>query len=55
MKDTISPITLEIMGNSILSVAEEMGVILVKTAYSTNIDLQKQAEPLRIKLTANTF
>jgi len=43
MKDTISPITLEIMGNSILSVAEEMGVILVKTAYSTNIKERKDA------------
>ncbi|MEI3605111.1 hydantoinase B/oxoprolinase family protein [Pseudogracilibacillus sp. SE30717A] len=43
MKNEISPITLEIMGNLILSVAEEMGVILVKTAYSTNIKERKDA------------
>ncbi len=42
-KNEISPITLEIMGNLILSVAEEMGVILVKTAYSTNIKERKDA------------
>lgn len=37
----IDPITLEIIGNSLLSVAEEMGVTLVKTAYSTNIKERK--------------
>ncbi|GGB39244.1 hydantoinase B/oxoprolinase family protein [Virgibacillus dakarensis] len=43
MENNISPITLEIMGNLILSVAEEMGVTLVKTAYSTNIKERKDA------------
>ena len=37
----IDPITLEIVGNLVLSVAEEMGVTLVKTAYSTNIKERK--------------
>lgn len=37
----IDPITLEIVGNLLLSVAEEMGVTLVKTAYSTNIKERK--------------
>lgn len=37
----IDPITLEIIGNLLLSVAEEMGVTLVKTAYSTNIKERK--------------
>lgn len=39
----IDPITLEIVGNLLLSVAEEMGVTLVKTAYSTNIKERKDA------------
>lgn len=43
MKRNIDPITLEIMGNLLLSVAEEMGVTLVKTAYSTNIKERKDA------------
>ncbi|SDD06061.1 N-methylhydantoinase B [Paenibacillus sp. UNCCL117] len=37
----IDAITLEIIGNLLLSVAEEMGVTLVKTAYSTNIKERK--------------
>ena len=37
----VDPITLEIIGNLLLSVAEEMGVTLVKTAYSTNIKERK--------------
>ncbi len=37
----IDPITLEIVGNLLLSIAEEMGVTLVKTAYSTNIKERK--------------
>jgi N-methylhydantoinase B len=37
----IDPITLEIIGNMLLSVAEEMGITLVKTAYSTNIKERK--------------
>ena len=37
----IDPITLEIVANMLLSVAEEMGVTLVKTAYSTNIKERK--------------
>jgi len=34
---TIDPVTLEILGNRLLSVAEEVGETLVKTAFSTNI------------------
>lgn len=33
----VDPITVEVLGNAILSIAEEMGVTLVKTSYSTNI------------------
>jgi len=43
MNHKVSPVTLEIMGNLILSVAEEMGITLVKTAYSTNIKERKDA------------
>src|SRR5699024_3627268 len=43
MDKKISPVTLEIMGNLVLSVAEEMGITLVKTAYSTNIKERKDA------------
>lgn len=37
----IDSVTLEIIGNLLLSIAEEMGMILVKTAYSTNIKERK--------------
>ena len=33
----ITPVALEILGNRLLSVSEEMGATLIKTAYSTNI------------------
>ncbi len=37
MKRSIDPVTVEIVGNLILSIAEEMGVAIIKSAYSTNI------------------
>ena len=37
----INSITLEIVANSITSIAEQMGVILSKTGYSTNIKERK--------------
>ncbi len=37
----INSITLEIIANSITSIAEQMGVILAKTGYSTNIKERK--------------
>ncbi len=37
----INSITLEIISNSITSIAEQMGVILAKTGYSTNIKERK--------------
>lgn len=40
-KKTIDPITVEVLGNALLSVAEEMGGTLVRTAYSTNIKERK--------------
>ena len=33
----ISPIELEVVKNALLSIAEEMGVVLVRAAQSTNI------------------
>lgn len=36
-KPSLNGIVLEILGNRLLSVAEEMGATLIKTAYSTNI------------------
>ncbi len=41
MVNQVDPITLEIVGNLLLSVAEEMGITLVKTAFSTNIKERK--------------
>ena len=37
----INSITLEVISNGLLSIAEQMGVILTKTAYSTNIKERK--------------
>jgi N-methylhydantoinase B len=37
MKRTVDPVTVEIVRNLLLSIAEEMGVGLIKSAYSTNI------------------
>ena len=37
MSRSVDAITLEIMRNLLLSVSEEMGATLIKTAYSTNI------------------
>ena len=31
------PILLEVFSNALLSIAEEMGALLIRTAYSTNI------------------
>lgn len=39
----IDPITVEVMGNALLSIAEEMGVTLVRTSYSTNIKERKDS------------
>ena len=33
----IDPITVEVIGNAIASIADEMGEILVRASYSTNI------------------
>jgi N-methylhydantoinase B len=33
----MDPITTEVIGNAFQSVAEEMGIALVRSAYSTNI------------------
>ena len=38
---SINSITLEVISNGLLSIAEQMGVILTKTAYSTNIKERK--------------
>ena len=37
MNRAIDAVTVEITGNLLLSIAEEMGVTLIKSAYSTNI------------------
>src|SRR5690606_28210343 len=38
---SVNPILVEIVGNQLLSVAEEMGATLVRAAYSTNIKERK--------------
>jgi len=37
----VDPITVEVLSNAFMSIAEEMGGILVRTAYSTNIKERK--------------
>lgn len=37
----MNPVLLEVTGNALLSIAEQMGVMLTKTAYSTNIKERK--------------
>lgn len=37
MRKEVDAVTVEIVGNLLLSIAEEMGVALIKSAYSTNI------------------
>jgi N-methylhydantoinase B len=37
MKNNVDAVTIEIVGNLLLSIAEEMGVALIKSAYSSNI------------------
>lgn len=37
MRKKIDPITVEIIGNLLLSIAEEMGFAIIRSAYSTNI------------------
>lgn len=37
MKEELDPVTVEIVGNLLLSIAEEMGIAIIKSAYSTNI------------------
>ena len=37
MKDKIDPVTTEVIGRHVLAAAEEMGVTLMRTAFSPNI------------------
>ena len=37
MKRKVDAVTVEIVGNLLLSIAEEVGIALIKSAYSTNI------------------
>lgn len=39
----IDPVTIEVMGNALLSIAEEMSATLVRTSYSTNIKERKDS------------
>lgn len=41
VRSKVDPITVEVLGNALLSIAEEMNVTLVRTAYSTNIKERK--------------
>ena len=41
MSIKIDGILLEVIGNTFMSIAEEMGAVLVKSAYSTNIKERK--------------
>ena len=37
MVKKVDSVMLEVIGNTYMSIAEEMGAVLVKSAYSTNI------------------
>ena len=47
MMKEINSITLEIIANGMVSIAEQMGVTLTKTGYSTNIKEKEQWRSLR--------
>ncbi|MBI3980124.1 MAG: hydantoinase B/oxoprolinase family protein, partial [Chloroflexi bacterium] len=34
---TVDPITVEVIGNALSSIVEEMGMALIRASYSTNI------------------
>ena len=40
-RQKIDPITVEIIGKALQSIIEQMGVVLIKSAYSTNIKERK--------------
>ena len=43
------PVALEVFSNALLSVAEEMGAALIRTAYSTNIKERQDASDGHIR------
>lgn len=41
MPKTVDPITAQVVNNAVLAIAEEMGAVLIRTAYSSNIKERK--------------
>lgn len=51
----IDGILLEVIGNTFMSIAEEMGAVLVKSAYSTNIKERKDCSCALFDAAGNTI
>ena len=55
MRVKIDGILLEVIGNTFMSIAEEMGAVLVKSAYSTNIKERKDCSCALFDVQGNTI
>ena len=55
MAKVIDGILLEVIGNAFMSIAEEMGAVLVKSAYSTNIKERKDCSCAVFDAEGNTI
>lgn len=51
----IDPVSAEIIGNAFLSIAEEMGEVLINTAYSTNIKERRDCSAVIFDASGNTI
>mgnify|MGYP000853828842 CR=1 FL=1 len=51
----IDGILLEVIGNTFMSIAEEMGAVLVKSAYSTNIKERRDCSCALFDAEGNTI
>lgn len=51
----VDPITVEVIGNSLASIVEEMGEIIVRSSYSTNIKERRDCSAALFDLAGNTI
>ena len=54
-EQTIDPITVEVIGNAIASIADEMGETLVRASYSTNIKERRDCSTVLFDATGRTL
>ena len=51
----IDPVTVEVIGNAIASIADEMGETLVRASYSTNIKERRDCSTVIFDATGRTL